>query len=167
MEVTLAPEPEVAAARALLDACREPDLDQLTNAIAVLERAERAPTTVWLIEVSDGPIDRALLSACRSSGCSRPSRLSEDATEATLLTFLRAPMESAHLAEWFVARTWLDEAIPIVPAAPPTPFWEEPWPWLVAGALVLGGTALGIGLSWPQPTNRETVIIDASEAWHR
>lgn len=165
IEVTLSPEPELAAARSLLDACREPELDRVTNALAVLERREHAPTMVWLVEVSDGPIDRALLSACRSSGCSRPSRLSLDGTEVTLATHLSAPIENAHPAEWFEARAWLDEAIAVVPPAPATPLWEEPWPWLVAGALVLGGTALGIGLSWPQPTNREHVIIDTSEAW--
>lgn len=163
VEVALAPEPGLDAARALRAAADAGALDAVVGALGALARADRAPSAVWLVEASEGAIDRALVVACRASGCAAPVRVDAGRAESALPEDPSEPGEPLALASLARARDWLEEPIPIAPPPPPpTPWWEEPWPWIAAGVVVLGAAAVGIGVAWPAPVEQQRVVVDTS-----
>ena len=120
---------------------------------------------LWLVEASSGATDRALVIACRASGCSAPMRIDASRVESVLPRDPDAELAPLSPAELADARAWLDEPIPL--EAPPPPvdeWWTEPWPWIVGGAVIAGAAAaIAIGASWPQPSERQSFVIDGRE----
>jgi hypothetical protein len=167
IEVALAPDPALQAARQLRAAADARDVAGVLDALGALARAGRAPQALWLVEVGAGAIDRAVVVACRPAGCSGPIRVDVGRVESVLPHVLTEPgaLAPPALEE---ARRWLDEPIPTdAPPPQPPPWWEEPWIWAVAGALSAAGAAAAIGAAWPQPSVQTTVILDAREPFAR
>ncbi|UJR82621.1 PEGA domain-containing protein [Sandaracinus amylolyticus] len=164
--VTLAPEPVLVAARSLRDASDAGALEHVASLLAELSRDGHAPRALWLVEASAGATDRALVVACRAEGCSEPVRIDVARVESALPhdpDLVGAPLGARALAD---ARAWLDEPIPVAPPPPPAAeWWQEPWPWVIAGVVIAGAIGATIGATWPEPQQRETLIVDGREPW--
>jgi hypothetical protein len=155
IDVVLAPEPGLEIARELRAAVDALTHDRVVVSLAALEALGRAPRALWLVEASEGAIDRAIVVACRASGCSAPIRIDAGRVESMMPRDpdrATEPLDRHTLSD---ARDWLDEPIPVEPPPPPpAPLWEEPWAWAIAGALVLGGVAAAVGATWPSRVSR-------------
>lgn len=163
MEVVLSAEPGTAAARALRDAIDREHEPAIVSALELLGRSESAPASVWLVEVGQGPLERAVVRRCTTDGCEAPMRIDESRVESVL------PAEDAELRERSTptrvaaARAWLEEPLPVLPPPPAPPeFWQQPWPWVVLGVVVAGAAAAAIGTSIPQATDIDNGVGDGT-----
>ena len=156
--VVLSPDPAVEAARALRAASLDGPSAAVASWLGVLEAAGRAPRALWLVEAGD---QRALAFACTAAGCRAPVRLlgGEIGDEVELSEGAAPSASERTIAE---ARRWLGERPP-----PVTPWWEEPWLWIMAGALVAAGTAAVIGATWPEPPTRLEFHFDGNPIFGR
>jgi hypothetical protein len=166
IEVVLAPEPAVEHVRALRAAADARDLDGVVASLGALAAIDRAPRALWLVEASGGALDRAIVVACRASGCSEPIRIDATRVESVLPRDPEAAGEPLDPGAIASARSWLDEPIDTEPPPPPgTPWWEEPWPWVVLGTVALGAIGVSIGVTWPQPRTVEQFRIECPDCW--
>lgn len=131
MTVALAPSPRASAMRNVERAAHAGDLEALEGLLA--EHPE-APL-IWLVRPAAGPRDRALLYACRASGCAGP-RLLEGAPTALDPDLPRELGPAAALR-------WLAEPEDTVV---PEPEWYDRWyVWLAAGIVLAGAAAAAAG----------------------
>lgn len=152
IEIALAPEPALEAARSLRAASERGDISALEHALAALASLGRAPRALWLVEVSDGALERAIVVPCRPARCEAPILLDVGRVESALPEDPDLAEQELVAGDLSRARDWLEEPVPIE-APPPTapPWWQEPWPWVIAGIVVAGGIAAGIGAGYQEP----------------
>ena len=175
LEVELTPEPALREARALRRAADELDIAGVEAALVSLAEAggavrampERGPIgALWLVRVSGGPIERAVVVPCDSEGCRAPLEL-EGSTPAEPLAALEGePLERRGLE---LALSWLDEPLPEAPPPLPSDWWEEPWPWAIGGAVIGVAIAIGVGVAISEgPAEPQRVIrIEPGDACAR
>ncbi len=156
VEVRLAPDPLLAAARRLRHAAGAADPEAVAAALGVLAGLDAA----WIVQVGDGAQDRALLTPCDGSGCAEPRRLEVD--EVPIVVGDHAPSPAGRVRAALVAgRSWLLEPAPEVPPPPPpAPWWQRWYTW--AGAAVLAGAAVGaaVWLTRPDPAQEHVYVVD-------
>jgi hypothetical protein len=134
IEIALAPDPLVAAARRLVAASHAADFVEVEA-----NRARLGVEAAWVVEVGDGPLDRALLVRCEEGGCDRPRRLELDEVLPRPAS-LAPEAVVGHLA---AAREWVGE-IPVVPPPREPEWWEQWYVWAGAGALLVGGVVTAV-----------------------
>lgn len=158
IDVTLAPEPAVAAAREARALAERLELDDIPAALSRAHAEGRAPRALVLVVAGAGVLDRALAIACDPVSCRAPVRL--EGTEPARLD--RMEREPPATPSAFAALDgWLDEPLPLdfEPPVPPAPeWWTEWWPWAGLGVVVAGGLAAGVGAALAEPTPRGLVI---------
>lgn len=159
--VHLSPTPELTAARALADDARRYDLREVRATLAALAAAG-VELSVWMVDVGDGPRDRATLTPCASDGCRSVIRLEAGEPIAAPSSGPEPPLDEVFAARRS-ALAWLDEpAPPPPPPPPPTPWWRRPHVWIAWAAIVGGALAGAILTARPEPERRldTTVIFD-------
>lgn len=162
ISIGLSPEPATEVARAMRAASEARDIDGVVAALAALRRMERAPRGLWLVEVSSGATDRALLVGCRPDGCSAPIRLDVGRVESALpedLEALPGTLEAAALAS---ARRWLDEPIATDIAPPPPRMRADAWLWALVGVAATGAVVGVLVATAPGPTSRAQYVVDGT-----
>lgn len=148
--VRLAPDPIVRAARVLEEAVGGADYAAVPGAIAGLAAAGADVASVIVLEIGEGPRERALLVECAAQcDVSRVER-EEDGVQ-----LARA---DASLAG---SRVWLRDPLPGPIVPPPGPAWWERWYfWAGVGAiLIAGGTGAALLLRSDPERQREAEIL--------
>lgn len=143
MVVALAPSPATADALELDRAVATRSLDEVAASLDRIVREGGIARSVWLVDVGTGPLDRAVVTRCTSSGCGASLRIDDAAT----LTLARGDeVESATSTDTReAALAWIDE-VPIEPPPPPPSILEEWWLWAGIGAVAIG-VGVGVGLA--------------------
>lgn len=146
IRVALAPTPRAHAVVAVERAAREGNLGALEGALAELPDAP----LLWLVQAGSGPRDRALLYACRASGCAGPLLL-EDAPATLNSAELPRELDPAR------AQRWLAEPQDRVA---PDPAWYERWyVWVAAGVVLAGAAAAAVGVAVASDQEGEAPLV--------
>lgn len=153
--VKLAPAPLLADVRAMASAGRAGDRAGVSSSLARIAR-RGVEAEAWVVEVGDGPRDRALLHVCSAAGCTAPIRL--EAGRA-LSVAPRLPLAEDPRREQ-EARAWLVRA-PLEPRPPREERRMTRWPlWVTAAAIGVSAIALGAYFLRPEPAPRLRTVIE-------
>lgn len=146
LDVALSPSGDLLAAREAQAAAEAGELDRL---VAALGRLDAAPV-VYRVRPGAGPRDRALITACRATGCEGPQLL--DGEDGPRLNGPGAPSRAEALR-------WLREP-PAVTIDEPQ-WWERWYFWLAAGAVAAAaaGAAAAIAIDRSQVDDPPLVIF--------
>jgi hypothetical protein len=127
VRVALSPSPLRTAVRALARDARTMPVEGLPARLAQLGAS---PPVLWVLDVGDGPRDRALLRRCSAAGCMAPERLA-------------APEDPVSDGAPPFGDGWLREGLP----PDPPPWFARPAFWgVVGGVVVLGVLAVSIAV---------------------
>jgi hypothetical protein len=159
MIVELAPDELVIAARRLETAARLLDTTVVDGAMRTL-----SVSSVWMVRVGRGDLDRGLIVRCVEAGCEAPRRLELDDVPFVLPTPTMADEVEIEAARRRGER-WLDAPLIIPPPPPPEPFWRRWEVWVGLGVILAGGlTAIIVGAQ-PSPTQNQVYPLDLREIW--
>lgn len=160
IDITLAPDLMVQRARALATSVSSSRIREIPNNIRDLGAFVRR---TWLLEVSGGALDRAIVVSCDSASCGIPIEMDTSRAESRL-DFDGPPVgyRARALRE---SRAWLDEPLVAVEeSSEPSPpqWWGEPVLWIAVGVSIAGASIGIIAATWPDSPTRREVFVDPS-----
>jgi hypothetical protein len=160
LRVLLSPVPELVRAQELSRALAAGEVAPIQRATARLARAG-VPVEAWIVWVG---MDRAAITACRASGCSRPRWLDRPLGQGLLAAPSWTPSRAEpadEVARAFQSRRgWLTSARRPAQPAPRAPVYRRWYVW-GASAVAVGAAAFAIGWSLrPEPRQQLNLRVD-------
>lgn len=154
--VSLSRDPLLRTVDALLTEARDGRMSAVADAMRTLISAGVAPFSVWILEVGEGPRDRAFLTECDDVADGCRARVGVELAESSPF--------SRNARVQHVAPDWLMEEGPRrLPPPAETPLWRR-W-YVVAGAsaILIGAGAAALVLGRGTEPDRFQVTVDPSD----
>lgn len=156
VSVSLSRDPVLRNVDTLMSEAREARWSAVDAAYATLMQAGIAPFEVWIVEVGQGPRERALFTVCGDGAQACRPRVGVELADAT-------PFAS----ESGVARvtpSWLlEEGPPVLPPPEETPLWRRWYVIAGASAVLIGASATAIALSRGTEPDQFRVTVDPTD----